>query len=255
MNTLWVLGDSFSEDATTTGYHQHSQLNNNVIEHQWHRLVAKELNMNLVNCGLSGSGLDYMYTAFYKIRPQIREGDIIVISMTDLARTWLFENARNSVPRMLEDFPEPGLTKQQIEAGKMFYIHLQHEKGRVALLKCFLWSLDYLTNVRSLLLPVTDYTGWILEKLHLSNEFSNIHSARGNLHEISSGEYNTKDIPWLDPRPNHLMPKNHMVLYQKILKWYHDGSSVDLRLGFHRGIITNHQTTFLQLSQEQESHG
>ena len=76
---LWIIGNSFSEQTCN------DQLT-------WMQQVANNLDLNLRNFSLGGASLSYTYKTFNDNRSQIRHNDVLIITLTDIDRRWLFED-------------------------------------------------------------------------------------------------------------------------------------------------------------------
>lgn len=247
-NRIWLYGDSYAEDAEQSlKWLNKDTLDFDVLHNQWHRIIQRELNMEVVNNGACGTGLDYMYHVWAETRPHIRSGDVLIFAITERRRTWLIEQYPN-VSVSWQMF-EPGyemswIPRKQLQAAKAYHEHLYHGKERPALLNNFLWSVEGVVtnrNVRALFMPCFDDSVELIapQKQQFSRD---MHFADGHLFTISTGEF-TEDVNatgWFDGRANHMSTRNHKVLAERIVKWYRTGADVNLKHGFHTNFYDRH---------------
>lgn len=235
--TVWVFGASYAE--------QHEGLRD-----QWMQKVADGLETNVISFGKPGSSLDYLYQTFNDHRNQIKEGDVVIVTLTSHVKRWFFKYypEHTIVPDVTDKssynfkmISPRGLEKES-EALELYQEHLNnHEVYEVYSIN-FLYNLQYLATKKNIhtivLVSYYDTDKWIEDKKYL---FPFLNIAWNKLLEISLNEFSKEflvsyDFSKTDIRVNHLTRSNHIILANKILDNIKNKSPIDLGTGF----VKNH---------------
>jgi len=234
--TLWVFGDSFAKEfpgETRSYFH----------------ILAERLGTDLINKGLGATGLDYTYDQFNQHRNDIKDGDHVIVTLTDLDRVWFFKDR----PRItnywgFKYLQDAKVTRAERNAHEQWLCYLNNPVPRQTGLINFLYNLDLLarqkkTNIVALFCfqPTIDFfneSGIDLPNLIIGNRVS--------LHSISNQEYDPLFLSSIrdtasDGRPNHLLRSNHPILAEKLYEVITDRSlNIDdlLSEGFRQGVCT-----------------
>lgn len=236
MSKLWVFGDSYGED--------HKRGNAEILAQQWHRLVASELNMDVVNTCLGGTGLDWLYYRWDQRRNEIAAGDLAIVLLTDIYRRWLIEHdpSCSSVLAMSMEMYDKKINPKIRRSFNHYFVHLDHGTHVPALFHNWLYNVDSLVRdqgCRVLLIPCFTCIKDLVNAA--ADQFPRIEMVRDRyLYDVSMRENIPelrKGVSVIDGRCNHLTPPNHHVLADKIIDWYKNHTPVTLKQGFHEGLI------------------
>lgn len=210
---------------------------------QWSRHLANSLNTDVRSLAFTGSSLDYMYYKFNEIRQDIKENDVIVISVIGFERQWLFKE----YPHKSMLFSPPSEDKLVLEAIELYIRYLQSKEITEVYLINFLYNLNYISknkNLKTILLvPYADVNEFFIYKKEL---FPHLHIAKGLLLEVSCNEIE-KDIlkrkQYIsfdnDTRLNHFIKSNHLILSKKLYDYVVNDIPVNLTEGFMENVLTN----------------
>lgn len=239
MATLWVFGDSFGAD-----YKAEAEASD-IIEKQWHRMLARELSMQYKNLARAGIGIEYSSRAFFDSRQDIQTGDIVVVTVTETSRRWLLGNRPNvSTPFWFsQGHYEKSINNREAKALAMYFKFLHHEETEEANLYNWICALDHVAvtrGVRVIVLPCFRTVNLMMDRWQ--GEFLNLHIAKGNLMSISIAEHAPEFRRWFIKhcgRANHLTPPNHLVLNSKLMAYYKNNIPIDLTRDFHESLIND----------------
>lgn len=226
--TVWVFGDSFAHlyiDILRSPYSQ------------WGYIIAKELGTEIKHFGRGGASLDYAYHTYNENTNNIKSGDVVIITLTELNRRWFWK-----------DNPELGCVHSikiddgwKAHAYKLYELYLNNKELPKVYLKLFLSELNMMSvhkGVHVILLPcfyeVNEYVNKIKE------EYANLHIANETMLTVSMNEFkvsmkNHPDIQQFlikDARVTHLIKSNHAILANKLLDNIKNKTPIDLTKGF-----------------------
>jgi hypothetical protein len=239
--TLWVFGDSFSLTS------------NNLNPNQWMHKVAADLNTDVKAFGLYGSSLAFTFQKFNLARNKIQQNDILIINITGTDRQWFFKNYPQHNSN--ESPTNNNLETEAIDNYRRFLDYNQDVK--------FTYLLDFLYNVQYLTKKLNLHT---IILINLRDEYNFIESKRtlfpllsiasGLLLDISVNEFIPDAVHILnkganDPRLNHLIRSNHLVLADKILNNIKNKNRIDLTKGFTEKVITTESFTDVNFIKEE----
>lgn len=222
---LWIFGDSFSVPR--------EKINNPPNYNLWPELLSKNLNLdeyhNYAEWGVSN---DYIYDQFNQKTELFKPGDFILIQLTSIDRQWFFED-NPTFGNYYAKGLEKEISKEEYSALKMYIGYLKRDKIDLLryhmLIGCLERDLQILNFTRILILP----------------GFTPMNNIKGTLVEISENEFKSKnDMQKFydsnngkDPRSNHLSRNNHLILSNKITKFFTHGHRVDLTTEFEKEFL------------------
>jgi hypothetical protein len=233
--TLYVFGDSYAKYCANTSW-------------AWYNLLSQSLDTLLVNFGFSGSGLEFTYHYFEKVRSQIKDNDKIVICITALQRRYFWQSKPHITnSAQLNHGKRKQLSQEEETALKMYNIYLENEDNYCNNLINFLYNLDHLCldkSVQIQLLACFDHEADFLTTN--ASRFGKLKFSLGSLTTCSASEFNPElsravrlhFFGVTEYRANHLCKPNHIILADKIFRSFMNDEYVDLTYGFHRDIIT-----------------
>lgn len=239
MSKIWIFGDSYGADYSNRYYSDDKKA---ITEHQWHLLLSKSLNTEVVNLSMSGCGLDWIMRAWHDNRDLIEKGDSVVIIVTNTERRWLFEDKPyiTIIPNILNGLAQE-VSKKQVKAVRYYAEHLHHAGSVAVNFKNWLYNIADLINTRGckvLFIPAFNCSRDLLRE----TAFDSMYVAKGCLSIASFNEYSASIrknmINVLDGRCGHLSPANHYVLAKKIEDFLVNDVPVDLNDGFCQEFIT-----------------
>lgn len=230
--TLWVFGDSFS--LTT----------NNPHPDQWMHRLGKELDTPVKCFGLHGSSLEFTYYRFNISRNEIQENDVVVVNLTRSDRRWFFKNYPT-----IHGYVAPDNDPNSLEAIQQYHQLLdKNQDVPNTYLLNFLNNLHYLTkrlNLKTVILSnANEEHNLMIEK---QSQFPLFSIAKGMLRDLSINEYKkefqyllteTKIAGAFDPRMNHLIKSNHVILAYKILSNIKNKTPINLTEGVMKNVVT-----------------
>lgn len=255
--TVWTFGDSFAEHYTG-------------LTDQWMQKVADDLNTDLKAFGLSASSLEYTFYKFNSIRNNIKDKDIVIVTLTSHNRRWFFKYYPGDLvkihnPGGFDDYREymkspTGNTKED-EAIHAYSNNLNHKELQETYLLNFLYNLDYLTKKHNLhtivFLNLYDVNQLMKDKKTL---FSNINFAEDMLLDIFLNEFTKEHIinstvSVKDIRVNHMIRSNHIILANKIIDNIQNNIPIELNKGFVEHIINENTLTDQTFTDNELFHG
>lgn len=230
---VWVFGDSFAQllfDILRSPYDQ------------WGYIIAKDLGTEIKHFGRGGTSLDYTYHTYNEHTNNIKSGDVVIVTLTELDRRWFWN-----------DKPELGCVHSiKIEdpsianAYKLYELYLNNKELPKVYLKLFLSELNMMSlykGVHVIILPcfydVNEYVNKIKE------EYTNLHIANEMMLTVSMNEFkeslrNSPDIEKYftrDARVTHLIKSNHSILASKLLDNIKNKTPIDFTKGFIEGAL------------------
>jgi len=221
--TVWVFGDSFA-----------TLIDKSENQKQYMEIIADHYNTDLKTFGICGTNLEYTYNEFHRERDNIQNGDILIITTTVIARRWFFEcNPDLAADDLGREYSET----QSIKRYRAF-LDTNYVPHRINFFN-FLYTVNELSeklNLKTMVLCVCIDTEEILE--NFKNKIPKVHIAKGLLNDdlylkemtdefknyYESLAYDKRG----DPRPNHMIKSNHIILADKIINHINQGTDIDL---------------------------
>lgn len=238
MKSLIVFGDSFAHPPMK--YNTAPFTDNNVY---WVEQVAKKLKVhNSKNFSQYGCSNDFIFHTLHNwVQETLSTGEdlnnfFVIVIITEKNRRWFFESYPNycnlvSVTTGQAEF----LNKQQTNAIKTYLKFLENETSSTAIENMFSYSLLFLKNIFPNFLIIPGFNEHNLFPLDCSSCLSRVSYAEFISIEAVDLHYATFPI---DPRANHLSPTNHLILADKIVKYFYDREPMDFEKGFIQNIYS-----------------
>jgi hypothetical protein len=229
MSKIWFFGDSYI--AT-----------HNVAK-SWAINVQEEfIDYDSENLGVSGSSLDYLYYIYNKRRTEIKEGDIVILTLTTYHRLFLKHETPKKKSFLFPDFIHTqGEGLEWINEGHEYYGHFVSDlfnlPVQAALKNVFLNSLQYdaiTKGIKIIVLPVDKYD--ISEK----DSITRANNTRHSLMNVSEKQHQAKfgiSHEWFKHEEcrtydktlaNHLTPRNNEILANKVIRNIKTDEPIDL---------------------------
>ena len=243
MNKIWYFGDSFSQgfchvyDKSMSFLYQ---------EWLWTVQVADQLKMEYDNFSTGGSGMEYTYNQFEEQSANFTTNDIIIMSITDLNRTYFDHESpwlcSVSSYQYAADNKSPAYNKDRHKAYNLFSEYLFQYRNQQINFINFLYRLNQEAQEKQLKIILLFCFGPEVEQ-HVLDRFPNIDFVDGNLNsDVSMAEFD--DVKLFhqyaakrgDDRKNHLSKVNHYILANKVVEYIRHGISINLKEGFVRNI-------------------
>jgi hypothetical protein len=119
MSTLWVFGDSYSDNFIESGWSKQYVQHKGYLPKTFGQIISENMNMTMNNHSYSGSDNDTIYETICQHAPSIQKGDIIIIGWSSVLRFRLPSNPNkwivitpNTNNNLFDNF---NLTKEVIE--------------------------------------------------------------------------------------------------------------------------------------------
>jgi hypothetical protein len=243
--TLYVFGDSFASIEIDPAIS--IEIKEQLVAKAWSSVLSKKLGVELKNFGISGSSLEYTYYKFYQVRADLKEDDVVVIVLTDLFRKWIIKD--RPVTSSLAAFETHNYIHPKLKKyAQWYFANVLRAEIEETHLHNFLYAVYATTahlKVKPLFICAFDKISrgeWTVDvdtvdSIHVNN------FAKGSLWEVSSHEITHQDIAIAvntnlkkEFRLNHLSDDQHPILADKILNYIHNGTTVDLTVGFVKNI-------------------
>lgn len=238
--TLWVIGDSYATHKKQSKKYKH-------LEDTWVERTGRTLNLSIVSNSKISVTVEYIFHKFNNIAKQFQSQDIVIITIPYFERRWHFRSKPLKI-----FFP----TDEEQDAINLYNLNLRHfTEIHETFLENFLYHVNYITkrlDLHTIMIP----TFYDSEKLltSLNYDFKNINFANKSLGELSFLELtencrNDEAMEWLqtkDPRVNHLVRNNHLVLSDKIVNNIINKEKLDFTTGFQSNFFD------IKLSNDQE---
>lgn len=159
-NTLWTFGCSFTAEYHPVGgdvrtlYDDYKEWKGGVLPPTWPTILSKNLNMELKNKGLGGTGNDTIFKQFCDSVDFMKAGDIVILQWTSILRYLLADYDNNNFVDILPsmDYPEYDyefISKMTINRSKsvwysqiVSYIKLIQNFCKLSNIKLFIWTAD-----------------------------------------------------------------------------------------------------------------
>lgn len=237
MSKLIIFGDSFAYPPIEWNT---SPFTDNDI--YWVDQVAKKLQvLEFINFSEYGCSNDFIFHNLFGWVKSIIETEqedlsnfFVIIITTEKNRRWLFKEHPNytNLTNIVTGTAEH-LNGQQINSVKNYLKYLDNELSSEAIENMFSYSLLFFKNIFPNFLVIPGFN--INPAADCSSFLTRI-----SINEFSSQE--AKDIHYknfvVDPRLNHLSPVNHIILADKIIKYFNDKELIDFEKGFIQNIYS-----------------
>jgi len=218
MNKIYIIGDSYAV------YHQYYI--------SFSKILAENLNRDLICHAASGTGGEYMIHRFFHLFPDpqdIDADDLLIFTFTSLNRPWMFANDPDNVTenvlqnKKVSRLPQQNVIDWYASMANLDWRAKLHDQTYLN----FLWTLEYYADHLThpiIILPCFRIEDERLQNITNTNIFPHIIVASGALETLSQQELKYKNIEDYrhqltflgDARMNHLFAPNHLVLAQKI---------------------------------------
>lgn len=229
MSKIWFFGDSY--------------IYNYKVAKSWTINVQEEfIDYDSENIAVPGSSLDYLYYTYNKRRTEIKEGDIVILTLTTYHRLFLKHEKPVNPSFLFPDFIQTqGEGLEWINEGHEYYGHFVSDLFNLpvheALKNVFLNSLQYdaiTKGIKIIVLPV-DKCG-ISEKDSITIANNTSHS----LMDVSGKQHQAKfgiSYEWFKHEKfreydktmaNHLTPRNNEILANKVIRNIKTNEPIDL---------------------------
>ncbi len=229
MNNLWIFGDSFSVGR------QDIKKGKTISYKLWYEFVAQNLECEYYhNYAQWGVSNEYIINEFMSRKQEYKEGDFIIIQLTDVSRQWFFPDHPDlanihHVIDMSEHLP-----KEKYKAIESYLKYLDNDPIKYMKYTLYCMAINYQA--------ITDLSKC---KILIIPGFNNIPTVNGTLLSVCNGEFVDDDSlhKWyskhrFDPRPNHLSIKNHEILGNKVSYYFLNGGYLDLINDFEKGFLS-----------------
>ena len=216
---LWIFGDSYSIETQE----QDKQLQNHYDEN-WIDYVSNGLKDQDVRVySQHGASNDFIFDGLLQYANDFKSGDYAVVQLTAPSRKWFFEDD----PQLSNIVQSDGYPhKWQKKAVDSYLANLQNDRLDNIQYTAYIYAINFITSmrqdVRMVVLP-----GFAPVPGVIGNLTTNICN-----HELSNPEEFFKTNNRCDPRLNHMSPKNHKILGDKILDYFKNNTVIDLTKDF-----------------------
>lgn len=235
MSKLWAFGDSaLWERNFLTGDYAHET---------WINILADELNLELQNHALGGTSIEWVFYTYHRALENIKKGDVVILALTSINRRWVVSrDPAFTQPALLEDLPFSkqvvdfkGYTQGEIRAFDYLLNNVNAELMQIQL-ELFIDAVAAHQKEKEFVV-ITMPSTTITEKCDISRP--NFINCYGNFYNIAKREVTPETHPRVipDPRVNHLVGANHLILAKKYMEAIRHGGTIDLNNGFVENIL------------------
>lgn len=240
MNTLWTFGDSAVE--------RNIRLRPDMPQHKtWTEILADKLEMKLSDHSWGASSLDFTYHHYRQQVENFKEGDVIIIGLTDLVRGWFVETTPNmSTAHRVRS--AKFISDEYKDFVDTFFNEYYREDVQINILKNFLDMLVYHQESKGVRIIAFSTEQYTYERIKIPEELT---GAIGVLwQDAAMGEviegpeafdkvfYNIQYGSKTDSRLNHVSEPNHAIWAEKMYDSIHTGEPFDFTTGFLKGIMS-----------------
>lgn len=247
MKSIWYFGDSFAEQRGSS--------------HTWTLQVAQQLNYRYQNFAFGGTGIEYTYEKFEEQSSNFQDGDIVIVAVTSLNRTYFDEciwMATVDAYRIRWEravagtfIKSVGWEYQKYMAYSMYVEHLHKESNYHNGFINFLYRLEHESATKNLKTVVFSCFGYEIDQAVL-NRFKHIYCVSDALNNISRDEFDPPELyrkhcdKHGDLRVNHMSEVNHNILAGSVVKYLTGvDDSIDLTVGYHQKIYNESNHTII----------
>lgn len=228
--TLWLYGDSFTEIKKRS-----------IPYDPWYKILAEKLGVDrIINRGESGIANTRIADLFWNDINSHQPEDFVLSQLTESSRIWFFEDRPD-----LSNWQNMRLffniiSKEQKNAVEQYLKYLDNAKRDYAIDRSIGFSLMTASRASS----------------RVFSAFDEIPGQRGTLLEVSVKEFPgdtyqeqfeilgklSQQEGYGDYRFNHLSKENHIILADKLYKWFTlDNELLDFNTDFKEKIIQKDQ--------------
>lgn len=235
MSKLWAFGDSaLWERNFLTGDYAHET---------WINILADELNLKLQNHALGGTSIEWVFYTYHRALENIKKGDVVILALTSINRRWVVSrDPAFTQPALLEDLPFSkqvvdfkGYTQEEMTAFDYLLNNVNAELMQIQL-ELFIDAVAAHQKEKEFVV-ITMPSTTITEKCDISRP--NFINCYGNFYNIAKREVTPETHPRVipDPRVNHIVGANHLILAKKYMEAIRHGGTIDLNNGFVENIL------------------
>jgi len=235
MSKLWAFGDSaLWERNFLTGDYAHET---------WINILADDLNLKLQNHALGGTSIEWVFYTYHRALENIKKGDVVILALTSINRRWaVSRDPAFTQPALLEDLPFSkqlvdfkGYTQEEIRAFDYLLNNVNAELMQIQL-ELFIDAVAAHQKEKEFVV-ITMPSTTITEKCDISRP--NFINCYGNFYNIAKREVTPETNPRVipDPRVNHIVGANHLILAKKYMEAIRHGGTIDLNNGFVENIL------------------
>lgn len=235
MSKLWAFGDSaLWERNFLTGDYAHET---------WINILADELNLELQNHALGGTSIEWVFYTYHRALENIKKGDVVILALTSINRRWVVSrDPAFTQPALLEDLPFSkqvvdfkGYTQEEMTAFDYLLNNVNAELMQIQL-ELFIDAVAAHQKEKEFVV-ITMPSTTITEKCDISRP--NFINCYGNFYNIAKREVTPETHPRVipDPRVNHIVGANHLILAKKYMEAIRHGGTIDLNNGFVENIL------------------
>lgn len=257
MKTVWILGNSFS--------YQNRDFDT------WMKQVVDRTQSQAQYLSINGTSLDFVYRTFHNVKNQIKSGDIILATFTDINRRWFFRDLpSDAIYNKIE--PDAFTTiiekdeirfekrnSEQAEAINLYIDYLDNITSYETYMLNFLYHLNSFAakmNVHVIILPCFEYVSNKLNEV--KENFPLLNIADKSIMSVSKNEF-LPDEFYLsgimrynpDIRKNHLCKMNHDIMTEKLMNNIIKNEPISFRNGFITGFLDRTKLQQQQFSDDQ----
>lgn len=246
---LWIYGDSYADGYIGKPW-------------SWSNTIARTLDLNIHNHGISGTGLESMYGLFQTYMSGYQKDDVLIFCLTQFHRqNFIPGYPQISIAPSLDNvfITPPDIKKKYKKAFQLFTDVLYSEANAKINFTNFLFCLEHLATSKGVKIICLPCFSDVQEFLTTTQyQFPSIYFANGNLFSISENECiqqeTTKFFYDFEARANHMCKRNHLVLADKILAHIHSNNDINLTTGFHKQFVSKEQALDISFANEEFLH-
>ncbi len=222
-STLYIIGDSFSVINR-----------DDICDDQWHLLLPKLVDFDLVNDSYSGTSQDWAWRKIRDLQFEIQPKDQLIVVLTHPSRFWFFEDRPDLSNHNIVDFDKIVNDKEKVLAAKYFIQYIQRPELDIQATDHRIGWLSNLVLKNNWRKPIILYA---FPQTIYEDLYPNLIFSKGNLFAINKLEEvgNIKDKNW-DTRYNHMCLSNHKILAEKLSKTILNNEEINLIDGFKQKI-------------------
>ena len=235
--TLYIIGDSYATHKKQSKKYKH-------LEDTWVERTGTFLNEKIISNSKVSVTVEYIFHKFNNIVKDIKNNDIVIITVTYFERRWHFRK------KPLKIF---FANEEEQEALDYYNNHLRHfTELHETYLENFLFHVNYISkkfNLHTIIIPTFYDSANLIAKIN--DNFQYLNFANKSLGELSLLELkeecrNDDVLKWIqvkDPRVNHLTRDNHIILSNKIIDNIKNKTELDFNTEFNSNFFDYNLST------------
>ena len=238
MSKLWFFGDSYIADLS------------NIIDNTpWSHFVIDAFpGYEAENLGKVCSSLDFLYYTYNDKRPEFKQGDVVILTLTTLHRKFLNTEKRKIMPSFMNSGfilreGQRELVEENHEYYGFFVSELFNDDAELAKLDLFLDALQYDVLSKGIRIVVLPIDREFKTKEHLImgvsgnirlKDVSRLEIEKRFGKNLRDGYYLHSPVKEYDSKlSNHLSPENNKILAQKVINALNNNDkTIDLSSGW-----------------------